>query len=306
MLPAMVRSAQPSVDGPLGVFTRDDLRAAGIPEDRVRRRVADGRWHRIRRGVLVDGARWRAADTRERHLLALAAALRLDRSSAAVASGPSAVLALGLPWLGPVPEHPELTVPRDRRGCLTGVQERTTRAPIPSSEQSVVDGLRVTSAARTVVDLALRGRRRDAVVATDAALAAGLLDHQNLARVVAERSMLPLAQRLDVLREATSSAGSPTASVLRRAVLDAGLPAPTCGDRIVLPGEVTVPLLVAWPRERIVVIAQSLQARRALESLGHHVIVVSEDDVLLRTPAVLRRLAYALRPGEAAPIRVAA
>jgi hypothetical protein len=216
------------------------------------------------------------------------------------------VLALGLPWLGPVPEHPEVTVPRDRRGCLTGVQERTTRAPIPADEQLIVDGLPVTNAARTVSDLALRGRRRDAVVAADAALAAGLLDQQILTRVMAERSALPLAQRLDVLREATSSAGSPTASVLRRAVLDAGLPAPTCGDSIVLPGAVTVPLLVAWPTERIVVIGPSLQAQRALESLGHHVLMLSEDDVLLRTPAVVRRLTYALRPGAAEPIGAAA
>jgi hypothetical protein len=294
MAPPTTAPATAPAAGPLGVFTRDDLRALGIPEDRVRRWVADGRWHRVRRGVLVDGARWRAGDDRDRHLLRLAAALRLDRSGEAVASGASAVLALGLPLVGPVPEIPELTVPRDRRGCLTGVEERTTRTPLPPHERVQIHGLLVTSPARTLIDLALRGRRRDAVIAADAALALGLLDRSALATALVARQAAPQAHRLDVLQEATAHAGPPAASVLRRAALDAGLPAPDRGQRIALGDGSTEPLLAVWSRERVVVIGPSPAARRAMEALGYRVLVVNDDDVFVRTPVLVRALAYAL------------
>jgi hypothetical protein len=285
----------------LGVFTSADAALAGIPPFRIKRRVAQGRWVRLRRGVFIESERCAAASPAQRHLIAAAAAVRAGQGDAFLSLRTAALLH-GLSSPSPVPVAPELGVPRARRGCLTGVIEHTHRVSPPGHHLTAVRGLPVTTVERTLADLALAGFRREAVIAADEALARGLATPSGLNRIVKDLAGVPRSERLEILNEATGASSSAVTSVLRRAVLDAGLPEPACGHRVTLSHGRRVPLPLVWDAEGIVVLEAGNDAASALRVLGRTVITVTEDDALLRTPAVIRAIAFALQASRATPL----
>ncbi|MFP5333789.1 MAG: type IV toxin-antitoxin system AbiEi family antitoxin domain-containing protein [Actinomycetes bacterium] len=153
-----------------GLVTATDAEAAGVTRACVRWAVERGDLMRLATGVWCLRQVWDASDTRGRHVLRLRAAQH--RRPRAVACAESAAVVLGLP-LPVVPPDPRLTVARQpprhggsgRRGSARG-----RRAWLTDDEVVVVRGLRVTTPARTVVDLSRHVSFPWALAAGDAAM----------------------------------------------------------------------------------------------------------------------------------------
>ncbi|OUS91924.1 type IV toxin-antitoxin system AbiEi family antitoxin domain-containing protein [Rhodococcus sp. NCIMB 12038] len=171
-----------------GLFTTNQAGAVGVPAQRLARAATTGAIERIRHGVYrmagspsVDNeelrAAWLAIDP------AVTAWERLDSGTVAVVSHRSAARLLNLGDLDA--DIMEFSLPHRKQSRLADL--RYHRGTLGRSEWTVVDGLPVTTAARTVLDLTrahcdgghLAGIARDA-------LASGLADHGQLSRALQE------------------------------------------------------------------------------------------------------------------------
>jgi very-short-patch-repair endonuclease len=127
-----------------GVVTRTQLLAAGLSDDGITRRVRDGRLHRVHQGVYAVG---RPTLTTKGRFLAAVVSCGPD---AALSHFAAAVLTKLMPERGP---RIDVTVPRGgqrrRRGAVI-----IHRAAVPERDVTVKEGIRVTTASRTIVDLA--------------------------------------------------------------------------------------------------------------------------------------------------------
>src|SRR5215469_838594 len=135
------------------IATTAELLAAGHSERQIETFVRNGALIRIGRGVYANGARAREILKFKdgQQLLGLAAALAVVGPSS-LASHQSAAYLHSIDLLGK-PGAAVLTCPpeRGRRG-RTGI--RLHAATVPAEQVTTVVGLRVTTPARTVVDLA--------------------------------------------------------------------------------------------------------------------------------------------------------
>jgi len=180
-----------------GNVTTAQLLALGLGEAAIRRRVRAGRLHRVHRGVYAVGR---------------PAATPLERAGAAVlACGAGAVLshssAMALWGFWERWEEPlEVTVPGDRRppgirvhrsGTLSGREARTQL------------GIRVTSPARTILDIASRLTDRQLKRAVNDALHSRWLRESQLAELVTRHPRRPGAGRIAAL---IGLPGTPTRS----------------------------------------------------------------------------------------------
>lgn len=151
-----------------------------------------------------------------------AAVVRLD----AVASHETAAAIWGIPTLG---KAASVQVTRRRRSQGTARYEDVIvhHARLDPADVMVHGGIRVTSPARTVMDLA-RGRAfRAAVVAADAALRMRRCTHQELRAVAQAQAGWPgVARARRVAAFADARSGSPLESISRVAFDHYGLPAP--------------------------------------------------------------------------------
>ncbi|MGY1752458.1 type IV toxin-antitoxin system AbiEi family antitoxin domain-containing protein [Blastococcus sp. SYSU D01042] len=118
---------------------------------------------------------------------ALAVTASLDRTSA-VFSGATAAWVWGLPRPRAEPHLVQLT---DAQRWRRGRGWSMTHAGLPDDEVTVRGAYRVTTAARTVVDLARAWREVDAVAAVDAALLRGLTTRNELDRVLGRQASVP-------------------------------------------------------------------------------------------------------------------
>ncbi len=142
----------------------DDRRA-------LRRDVERGILVRVRRGVYVQAGWWSAASDEERHVVQVRAFAATTREPPVFSHWTAAVLH-GLPMLDPRLVRLHTTVPEAGDRGNDGVFGHVYGL----SEAEVVErsGLRFTSVARTVVDVAGSGTTEEGIVLADAALAAGL------------------------------------------------------------------------------------------------------------------------------------
>jgi hypothetical protein len=140
-----------------GVVARAELLACGLSADGIARRIAAARLHVVHRNVYAVGhAGIGAAAHRWAAVLACGAGAALSHDSAAAVwdlrrAGGSRI---------------DVTVPDRRRIRLDGIVVHRPLV-LPSDETTTCDGLPVTTAARTVLDLAatgLRGRPLEAAL----------------------------------------------------------------------------------------------------------------------------------------------
>jgi hypothetical protein len=155
-----------------------------VHESEIRTAVRAGTWVRLRTGVFVTAADLAEVERTGRRpgLDALAVMASLGRSSA-VLSGATAAWVWGLPRPRSAATTVELTDPhrwRQGRGWLM------TRAGLPDEEVTTCGVYRLTTAARTLVDVARSWAELPAVAAMDAALLRGLTTREALA-IVLER-----------------------------------------------------------------------------------------------------------------------
>jgi very-short-patch-repair endonuclease len=196
-----------------GPFTVEEARRHGVSRAQLR----GASWRRLGRGCYAWHEIAEAPMTR-----LIAAMLRLP--DAAVFTGPTAAW---LHCLDIAPCSPiEAAVPRtSSTSRLVGVVVR--RCCIPAAETSIRHGLRVTSAVRTIADLACRLPLTDAVALLDAALHRRLVNKGQLREWASTHAGYRGVRRL---RRAFDLADLATESVmetrLRMLLVLAGLPHP--------------------------------------------------------------------------------
>ncbi|HSP38792.1 MAG TPA: DUF559 domain-containing protein [Frankiaceae bacterium] len=280
-----------------GLFSTAQARAAGHSPAEIQRRLRAGTWKSLDRGVLI------AADRQpgEFDELLLAA---LVAGPGAVVYGRSAAQVLGWDLLAdpPVPEIAVLQIPRRRD--ISPVRPRLVRRELTKTDVGLVGLFRVTTAARTAVDLAADLPLVDAVVAVDAAYRSGKLSPDDTAIELRSRPRMrgrPRARR--VLALASPLSGSVRESEIRVRIVLAGLEAPVEQYEVVVDGVLVGRADFAWPRLMLLLeidgfayhsSSQAFQRdhdrQRALEDAGWRVLRFTADDVRNRPQEILESL----------------
>lgn len=145
---------------------------ASLTRHQVQGCVERGDLNRLRQGLYAVGAQWDPLAPHERHRLLAATAAHRDARSAL--SHVSAALVWGLPNPRGQLRRVEMTVTEQPRISRAASPVHLHRARLPDRHLRTLDDLRVTSAARTVVDCFRSLRLADAVAIGDAALRRGL------------------------------------------------------------------------------------------------------------------------------------
>lgn len=292
-----------------GVVTAADALRAGYGHPEIRHLVASGRWVRLRRGVYISAPDLARAQERGRaHRVAcLALLLALDRPSAVISHASAAGL-----WGLPVPREQgsplRLTDPaRWRRGP----DYVMTRAPLGPGDFGRTGPIRLTSAARTLVDCAREWPLEDAVIALDAALLAERTTTARLRSATDSARYWPGAARAArAVDLADGRAESPLETRGRLRIVGAGLPTPELQVEIRTGGRL-VGVVDAWFEDAAVgvefdgrikytdpwrersperVLWDEKRREDELRALDIRVVRVVEDDLGIRWPGSERRL----------------
>jgi predicted transcriptional regulator of viral defense system len=213
-----------------GIITTARLRSAGLSADEIRRLVRVGTLVAVRRGVYAPArlVASTAEDQAAGHLLRVAAALAVT-SSRSAGSHHSAAAVHGIQLLGRMPDG-IVTVTRspDARGSRSGPQGVLVHAAeLPAEHVTVRQGVRITSAARTVIDLARNSSFIEGVAMTDSALHAGKTSKAELEAVLACcRQWRGVQRARRVVAFSDPRAESVLESIARVVFHSRGLPAP--------------------------------------------------------------------------------
>ncbi len=253
----------------------------------TRHELAGPGWVRVHRDVYVPAGTELTLPVRVRAALALV--------PGAVVSGRTAARLLGVD-LGPVGSEPvEVTVPSIRGGwSVPGVRVR--RRDLPDGSVTLVDGVPVTSAVVTAVDLAARLPHGNAVAVLDQFVAARLVGLPGLRAEAVGRSGPGSARARRAAAAADGLAGSPPETTVRLLLGRSGLPPATAQvevrDR---GGRFVARVDFGWPELRFAVeydgaghvdrLAQDRRRLNALQAAGWRVFFVTAAD--LRDPARL-------------------
>lgn len=233
-----MREQQPSESGPsapamrsrtlepvIKVFTSRRLRAGGRSPTQIRTLVSTGRLVTIGRGVYVTKALAAqfANVPHGRQILKAAAAVVLG-GPGCVLSHQAAALIHDIDLVGGGFAHVTMYSRTGRCGIRNGVHRYL--ASLPECHVTRKFGLPVTTAARTVVDIARTGTFADGVVAADSALYRGLVSPLELRIVASECPSRGSVQAVRVVEFASGQGESPLESLARAAFDDQGLPPP--------------------------------------------------------------------------------
>jgi len=154
-----------------GVFSAQQAYDAGYTSPEIKRLRHRGVLVSVRRGVYTAASSWRALPPRERYLAELAA-LHLVVGAGAVVSHDSAGVVHGMSLLNPSPGMLHLTRPsRGASRTEAGVHHHV--AELPDGHVSLHSSWRVTTLARTAVDIARESDLPHGVSAIDSALRLG-------------------------------------------------------------------------------------------------------------------------------------
>ncbi len=226
-MPTITDELRPlSIDG---ILLLSDACSAGFDPRALRRAAERGEFTRIRRGVYAITAGWIVLSPRDRHRLRVIAA-DLGLGAGRVFSHQSAAALHRLPILGDWPERVHETRPRATGGRSTaGVISHDG----PRDPSGLVDGIRVTTLPRTLLDLASVSTFASGVVSMDAALHAGRSSGESVV------SLFELWQELErrgtargtaagrnVLEFGDGLADTPGESLSRVRIHQLGFPAP--------------------------------------------------------------------------------
>lgn len=284
--------------GQHGVFSREQGSRFGVTKGVVRRRLAAGHWELLEGGVL------RLAGSPPSWRQSLMAACLAWGEGAAV-SHPAAAALWRLAGFDPGPV--ELTVPRGRRRKGPGVVHRALLLPI---DATTVEGIPVTTPARTLLDIASVSDERVVEVALDDALRRGIVSIPRLRWRLEELGRRPGAAMIRTLLAARGPSSVPQSVLetrLLRALRNAGLPEPVAQHEVRRGGRLLAVVDFAYPRVRLGIEADGYRwhSGRAqwehdryrlneLTVLGWRVVHVTWTDLSRRGPAVIETIREAL------------
>jgi len=247
-------------DAQHGVVSLTQLKEVGLTDMAVRKRAAAGRLHRVHRGVYAVGRR--GLELRGRLMAAVLAC-----GPCAVVSHRSAATLIGLAaTAGPTIE---VTVPTAAGCAHPGLIVHRSRT-LDARDVTQLDGIRCTTIARTLLDLADGQSPRRLLTSIEAAEQLGLYDGQAVAGVIDRAGGRPAAKRLTSVLAAYEEPLA-TKSELEARALDlfkeAGLPRPRINARVDT-GEGPIEVDFLWPDRGLVVEADGYawhSARGAFE-----------------------------------------
>lgn len=224
-----------------GRTTSSLLDVSGMTPAELYRARRDGDLERIRRGSYAIPERLDHPSRHRRLAVATAPLLAegsvLSHATAAVVHElPISEERLGRVWVTrPGSGH-------GRRGPVVHLR----RSPLAASDVVEVDGLMVTSMARTAIDLAREWPFEWGVVVCDAVMARGVT-RDELAEVVERLRRWPGGRRAwSAVRFADPSSGSPAESLSRVQIERLGFPTPSTQFRVVLDGSVVATTDFGW------------------------------------------------------------
>ena len=228
-----------------------DLRRRGLAGDEVRALVRARELVHVRRGAYaLPGPDEESTTLEWRHRRLVSATVAQLGAGAVVSHGSAAVLH-GLPVWSRTIARVHVTRDRSHGAKRRGVVE-VHAAPLGRDDVTVLDGVAVTTLARTTADLARTLPHPQAVAVADAALAQGL-NRDELDATAASMSHWPgVRQARRVLAFADARSESPGESV-SRVLIDARLPTPELQQDIADPrGKVVARVDFRWPGHRTV------------------------------------------------------
>jgi hypothetical protein len=232
-----------------GIATRAQLRDAGWSDGQIDNRLARGYLIPVRRGVLAVGH-----GSLTQHSQWIAAVL---------CAGPRAVLShrsAAALW-GLSSGRPEIEVTRPSNGChRRGLTVHSTRF-LPEAHRTKVDGIPVTTVARTLIDIAATESPRALDDRLSAARRLGRLDCGHLRRTIESmpsRAGLPeLSARLKLFERYRAVTRSELETRFLRLCAEAGIPLPEADVEL---GAIVVDFL--WRSQRLIVELDSHQFHR--------------------------------------------
>lgn len=222
-----------------GVVTRAQLRGLGLSDGGIDHRVRLGRLHAVFRAVFSpspvvgDAGRTLAA------VLTIGEDAALSHRSAGELRG----------YEPPASARFDVTNPRHghQRECI-----RVHRAPLQPWEREVVEGIPVTSAARTLGDLALTERPRTVERAIERSIHLGEFDLRAIDRLD-RRRRAALERVLATATPGTTVTRADAEEHFLAVVRAQGLPAPVLNDPFVLPDGTEIRIDAHFRSERVAV-----------------------------------------------------
>ncbi len=220
---------------PAHLFTIADL--AALDHRAASRAAASGELVRVKRGAYCARSEWDASSEARRHLLRVVAFAQSHPS--AVFSHWSAAVVHGLPMIGRWPDDVHMAAARASGGrSETGVK-RHCRG-LDNHEWQTVDGMRVTTIARTLVDLAMVQPFRFALAPIDHALASDLSIGELTDYLDSRGTFRGLPQVARAMALADGRSGSPGESLSRGTIHELGFPAPLLQVEHRMPGRTAI------------------------------------------------------------------
>ena len=212
--------------------TPGHLRSSGWSRAEMRKAIRAGDFRRGVRGL------WLPGDASDDLYQRSARAMATQREDAAISDTTAAVIH-GFPWLPHMWSAPDrnidLTAARDdaTRSCREGINRRI--ADLPAGDVVTWRGLRVTSPARTAVDLARYEKSRlVAVQRLDGVLRFEHCTRDELLAVLSRMVRVPWVRRArERVAEAREGVDSPPETTVRLFIVDGGLPEPSVNLRLV-------------------------------------------------------------------------
>ena len=232
--------------GPRSFFLRRDALALGMDDRVLRQLVRGGELRRVRHGAYTRRAHWDGLDAAQQHLLRARCIVRTAGADVAL-SHVSAAVALGAPVWG-VPLDDVHLVRTDGRAGRREAGVRQHRQVVLPSDLVEVDGLPVTSATRTCLDVSAAYGVEAALVVVDHLLHVQGTTEGALAARLGELERTPgsLTARL-VVALADGRSESVGETRLRYRCRAGGLPPGVPQYEIVRDGRVLFRLDLAWP-----------------------------------------------------------
>ena len=204
---------------------RNALLAGDLSPGEIRAQVRNGRMHRLRPGRYTDGSMWNASDSVQQHRIR---ALELGHwlGQRAAVSHESAAILHGIHMPNTMLPKVHATWPGST-GRSSTANVRPHRSRLAERDLVLVDGILVTSPARTVFDVARSAPWWRAVPVADSALQLRLCSVSDLTSVLDSNSRTPGAFRARrVIEFADGRAESVGESLCRLQFARIGLPAP--------------------------------------------------------------------------------
>lgn len=220
----------------LDVGTAAAWHAAGLSKDQLDARVRAGDLVKIRYGGYATASAVAAAKADPRLAHALQVAVVLGRTPGGVTSHHSAARMFGIDLLTKPPDETvTLTMPSGTRPGISGRANIVRhRAELPVEQVVKLYGLRVTTAARTVIDIARAATFMEGVVAADSALHQRHTSKTELRRVLASCQRWPgIGLARQVVDFSDGLAESALESCARVVLHKQGLPPPELQVRMV-------------------------------------------------------------------------